>query len=84
MNDLFKSLKQQHPSLRDLGEHQDAILKVLRALTSILDALNPARNRGSLVHPNEALLDEAEAVLFISAARATLQYLDAKLNPFQN
>jgi abortive infection Abi-like protein len=80
MNDLFKSLKQQHPSLRDLGEHQDAILKVLRALTSILDALNPARNRGSLAHPNEALLDEAEAVRFINAARTTLQYLDSKLN----
>jgi hypothetical protein len=53
----------------------------LRALTSILDALNPARNRGSLAHPNEALLDEAEAVLFINAARTTLQYLDSKLNP---
>jgi len=81
MNDLFKSLRQQHPSLKDLGEHQDAILKVLRALTSILDALNPARNRGSLAHPNESLLDRAEAVLFINAARTTLQYHDAKLNP---
>jgi hypothetical protein len=80
MNDLFKSLRQQHPSLRDLGEHQDAILKVLRALTSILDALNPARNRGSLAHPNEVLLDEADAILFINAARTTLQYLDAKLS----
>lgn len=80
MTDLFKSLKQDHPSLTDLGAHQDAILKVLRSLTSILDALNPARNRGSLAHPNEVLLDESEAVLFINAARTTLQYLDAKLN----
>lgn len=80
MTDLFKSLKQQHPALRDLGEHQDAILKVLRSLTSILDALNPARNRGSLAHPNDVLLDSSEAVLFINAARTTLQYLDAKLN----
>jgi hypothetical protein len=47
---------------------------------SILDALNPARNRGSLAHPNDVLLDESEAVLFINAARTTLQYLDAKLS----
>lgn len=83
MNDLFKSLRQQHLSLRDLGEHQEAILKVLRALASILDALNPARNRGSLAHPNEYLLSEEEAVLFINAARTALQYLDSKLNPKQ-
>lgn len=80
MNDLFKVLKQQHPSFRDLGDHQEAIMKVLRALASILDALNPVRNRGSLAHPNDALLDEVDAVLFINAARTTLQYLDSRLS----
>jgi hypothetical protein len=48
-------------------------------VTSILDAMNPARNRGSLAHPNEDLLGEHEAILFINAARTILQYLDAKL-----
>jgi hypothetical protein len=80
MTDLIKSLKQQHPSLRDLGAHRAAILKVLRSLATILDALNPARNRGSLAHRNDVLLDESNAVLFDNAARTALQYLDAKLN----
>jgi hypothetical protein len=44
-----------------------------------MDALNPARNRGSVAHPNEELLDNDEAMLFINAARTVLQYLDVKL-----
>jgi hypothetical protein len=41
--------------------------------------LNPARNRGSIAHPNQEPLDFDEAMLFINAARTVLQYLDAKL-----
>lgn len=79
MTELFKLLKQQHSRLRDLGAHQESIVKVLRALASIMDAMNPARNRGSLAHPNDELLDEQDAILFINAARTILQYLDARL-----
>jgi hypothetical protein len=43
-----------------------------------MDALNPARNRGSIAHPNDELLDSDEAMLFINAARTVLQFLDAK------
>lgn len=77
--DLFKLLKGQHPSLQALGPHQNAVVQVLRSLGAVMDALNPARNRGSVAHPNEELLDSHEAVLFINAARTVLQYLDAKL-----
>jgi hypothetical protein len=80
MTELFKLLRQGHPRLRDLGEHDESIVKVLRALTSIMDAMNPARNRGSLAHPNDQLLDEQGAILFINAARTVLQYLDARLS----
>jgi hypothetical protein len=79
MTDLFKLLKQQHSRLRDLGSQQESIVKVLKALTSIMDAMNPARNRGSLAHPNDELLDAQGAILFINAARTVLQYLDARL-----
>lgn len=79
MTELFKLLKQQHSRLRDLGAHQESIVKVLRALASIMDAMNPARNRGSLAHANDELLDEQGAILFINAARTILQYLDARL-----
>jgi hypothetical protein len=54
-------------------------LSVMRAFANIVDSLNPARNRGSMAHPNQELLGESEAALFINAARAILHYLDAKL-----
>ncbi len=76
---LFKLLKEQHPRLQALGPHQDAVVQVLRSLGSVMGALNPARNRGSVAHPNSELLDCHEAFLFINAARTILQYLDAKL-----
>ena len=76
--DLFKLLKQQHPRLQALGTHQGPIVQVLRSLGAVMDALNPARNRGSVAHPNEELLDSDEAMLFINAARTVLQYLDVK------
>lgn len=78
--DLFKLLKAEHPSLQDLGPHRDAVVKVLRSLGSVMDALNPARNRGSVAHPNPELLDPDEAMLFINSARTILQYLDSKLD----
>jgi hypothetical protein len=77
--DLFKLLKQQHPRLQQLGAHQGPIVQVLRAFGAVMDALNPARNRGSVAHPNDELLDADEATLFINAARTVLKYLDAKL-----
>lgn len=77
--ELFKLLKQQHPSLQALGAHQGPIVQVLRSLGAVMDALNPARNRGSVAHPNEELLDGDEAMLFINAARTVLTYLDVKL-----
>ncbi len=76
---LFKLLKTKHPALQNLGPHQDAVVQVLRSLGAVMDALNPARNRGSVAHPNEELLDNQEAVLFINAARTVLQYLDGRL-----
>jgi hypothetical protein len=77
--DLFKRLRQEHPRLQVLGPHQEPVLKVLRSLGAVMDALNPARNKGSVAHPNDELLDPDEAMLFINAARTVLQYLDAKL-----
>ncbi|MBU2600823.1 MAG: abortive infection family protein [Actinobacteria bacterium] len=76
---LFKLLKEKHPRLQTFGPHQDAVVQVLRSLGAVMDALNPARNRGSIAHPNDELLDSHEAVLFVNAARTVLQYLDAKL-----
>lgn len=78
--ELFSQIRQHHPMFKDLGAHQEPVLKVLRALGKVVDALNPARDRGSMAHPNEALLDPPEATLFINAARTLLHYLDQKLS----
>ena len=77
---LFKLLMQSHPNLREPRPHQESVTKVLRSLCSVLDAFNPARNKGTLVHPNESLLSPHEATLFINSARTILQYLDAELS----
>jgi hypothetical protein len=37
------------------------------------------RNRASLAHPNEELLDHDEALLVINLGRSLLRFLDAKL-----
>lgn len=77
---LFKLLRTEHPSLRDLGSQSDTMNNILRSLSNVIDCLNPARNHGSLAHANDALLDRDEAMLAINAARTVFQYLDSKLS----
>lgn len=79
---LLKKLRADHPQLQDLGPRPDDIRKVLNSFASVLDSLNPVRNKASVAHPNEELLDPAEAQLVVNAVRTLLTYLDAKLaNP---
>jgi hypothetical protein len=78
VTDLFKLLK-QHPALLATGPRAGDIEKILKAFSSVLDAMNPLRNRTSMAHPNPTLLAEPEAMLTINAARTILHYLDAKL-----
>ena len=56
LTDLFKQFREGHPAFRDLGPRSDDIVRVLRALASILDTLNPLRNKASVAHPNPVLL----------------------------
>lgn len=79
MTRLFKLLRQNHPTLQNLGTSSQNIERVLQSFASIMDALNPIRNTASVAHPNENLLEKDEAMLVINAARTLLHYLDAKL-----
>jgi hypothetical protein len=45
----------------------------------IVDAMGTLRNRASLAHPNEELLDHEEGLLVINLARSLLRFLDAKI-----
>jgi hypothetical protein len=48
-------------------------------MSAIIAVLNPVRNRASVAHPNDELLEEPEAMLVINAVRTILQYVNAKL-----
>jgi hypothetical protein len=52
---------------------------MLRGIAQIVDALNPIRNRKSMAHPTEELLEEPEAMLAANAVRSLLHYLNMKL-----
>jgi hypothetical protein len=80
VTDLFKQLRQGHLAFQDVGPRSDEILRVLRALATILDSLNPLRNKASVAHPNMSLLPEAEAMLVINAVRSILHYIDEKVH----
>lgn len=80
ITNLFKLLRTEHPNLRDLGSQSETMNNVLRSLSNVIDCLNPVRNHGSLAHANDALVDKAEAMLAINAARTVTQYLDSKFS----
>ncbi len=75
---LFQLIRQQHPKLQKHPPGVEA-QKMLRALATIVDTLNPLRNSKSMAHPNEELLDEPEAMLAANAVRSLLHYLNGKL-----
>ncbi len=77
---LFRLVRDQHPSFKDLGPRPDDLEKVLRACATIFDALVPVRNRASGAHPNADQLPPAEAMLVVNVTRTLLHYLDAKLS----
>ena len=79
MAKLFRQIRVNHPAFQDLGPRPEDMERVLQSMASIMDALNPIRNKASVAHPNEELLQNAEAMLVINAARTLLHYLDAKL-----
>lgn len=79
LTSVFKTLRNEHPQLQDHGPRYQDIRKVLNASAGILDALDPVRNRASVAHPNEQLLEEPEAMLVINIGRSLLSYLDTKL-----
>ena len=76
---LFKALRNGHPRFKAAGPHGDAVSKVLMSLASCVDTLNTLRNNATPAHPNEDLLDEAEAMLAVNAVRSIFNYLRAKL-----
>jgi len=76
---LFGLIRDHHPAFASNGPWAGQVTTLLRSMGAVIGTLEPLRNRGSVAHPNEALLDQAEAMLFINCARTLLHYLAAKL-----
>lgn len=79
----FKLLRQNHPALADLGAQHESLIRILQAMSTVVDALAPLRNRASLAHANDQLLSREDAVLAINATRTLIHYLDAKFAQVQ-
>lgn len=75
----FKILRRQHPAFQPPPPGAREIDNVLGPLATIVNALNPLRNRSSVAHPNEELLEEPEAMLVINAVRTLLHYLNSRI-----
>lgn len=75
----WAQLRAQHPRLQYSGPRPNDIETIHRGLSMIADVLNPLRNRASLAHPNDELLEPDEARLVINVVRTIFGYLEAKL-----
>lgn len=76
---LYKTIREKHPGLRDLGAHADHIDRILKSFASAVDSLNTLRNHASFAHPNAVLLDREEAYLYVNAVRTLMAYIDTKV-----
>lgn len=76
---LFKLLRQDHPSLQSFGSYDKDLVRVLQGFAQAVDALNSLRNNGSVAHPSDDLLGEAEAHLAVNAIRTIFNYISAKV-----
>jgi hypothetical protein len=84
LSQLFKALRAQHPAFKNLGARSEDVAKVLGGMATVVDVLNPLRNKASVAHPNQHLLAEPEALLVINSVRTLLNYLDSKLHKEKN
>ncbi|MEZ5383180.1 MAG: abortive infection family protein [Microthrixaceae bacterium] len=75
----WKSLLTHHPSFGGMSVRRQDIKKATRSLTAIIDVLNPIRNRASNAHPNELVLEQAEAMLIVNLTNTIALYTQAKL-----
>ncbi len=82
---LFANLCDNHPAFKSSGPRAQDVERILDSLADIVDALGPIRNRASLSHPpEEDLLDETEATLAVNALTTIFNYVDQKIQNFDD
>jgi hypothetical protein len=75
----LKVLRQQHPGFNSPVAQPTAMKNVLSTSATLLEQLDPIRNRATLAHANEELIAHDEALLLINLVRSLMQYFDSKL-----
>ncbi len=78
MTQLFKVMREQFPEFQQTISHDSEAKRVFGSVATALDSLNTIRNRATLAHPNELLLEAPEAMLYINLARTTLGYFESR------
>jgi hypothetical protein len=78
LTSVFKVIREQFPEFAATIPHDIEAKRVFGSIATALDSLNMIRNRGTLAHPNELLLDAPEAMLYINLSRAVLGYIETK------
>jgi hypothetical protein len=78
---VFKIVREQFVEFSTTIPHDAEAKRVFGSMASALDSLNTIRNRATLAHPNEMLLDAPEAMLYINLSRAVLAYIESKRKP---
>lgn len=79
LTSIFKKVRTKHPAFDIDIIGADESKRLIGALATIVDTLNTLRNHASIAHPNDEILEEAEAILVVNCVRTILHYLDAKL-----
>lgn len=77
INNFFKEIRKS-PKFQIKCNRKQDVEQIINSMANIFNALNPIRNKASVVHPNEKLLDEAEARLMINSVQTLLHYLNSK------
>ncbi|MGZ4973244.1 MAG: abortive infection family protein [Limisphaerales bacterium] len=79
LTNVFKILREKFPEFQEAINHDFEAKKMFGSLAGALDSLNTIRNRGSLAHPNEMLIEHPEAMLYINLSRTVLSYIEFKV-----
>jgi len=65
VTELFKILRKDHPVFSSLESREEDIFKIIKSMSNVVDSVNTLRNHASVAHPNENILNDAEALLAI-------------------
>lgn len=77
MTALFKRLRNEHPAFNELGARSHGVWRIVTSQTNAMHSLSVIKNRETAAHSNEDILEDAEAMFGVNAARTVLHCLSS-------